>query len=272
MAVSGRTRARAALWFRIGFAFAGLVLIVVQALIVTKVVTWSGWVAASIAAGVGFVALVDNIRAATVRYRGFERNKARNRMYKPLIAALDSVTVARADEAAVRLIHLGASVYIIRSYWGRRFFCVPWRKARLHRIIRFRLSERPDESKVDWTKGKGTVGACWETPATTLHDRRQVAQDYGKGSYPTKETYAGLPDEVTCKFSYDEFIQTIDRYGEILAVPIKKRGGDPIGVVSIDCIAKVYDSPQSPSILGGDDIEEFAARAAGYISDDVAKF
>lgn len=271
MAVSGQARARAALWFRICFAIAGLALVVVQALIVTKVVPWSGWVAVSIASGVGFVALIDNIRTASIRYRGFERNKARNRMFKPLIAALDAVTIARADEK-VRLVHLGASVYIIRSFWGRRFFCVPWRKVRLHRIVRFRLSERPDESKVDWTKGKGTVGACWETPDATLHDRRQVARDYGKGKHPTREEFARLPDEVTCKFSYDEFIQTIDRYGEILAVPIKKRGGDPIGVVSIDCVAKAYDSPESPSILGGDDIEEFAARAAGYISADVAKF
>jgi hypothetical protein len=65
----------------------------------------------------------------------------------------------------------------------------------------------------------------------------------------------------------------IDRYGEILAVPIVgKYSGEFLGVLSIDCRAEAYRKPDSLSVLAGGDIEEFAIRAAQFIENDVSKF
>jgi hypothetical protein len=105
------------------------------------------------------------------------------------------------------------------------------------------------------------------------HDRRAVAAVYGKGHYPTDQQFAAMTVDEHCGFSRKEFIQTIDKYGEILAVPIAaKHSGDQIGVLSIDCLADAYADEHASPILEGSEIEVFAGRAAFYVRDDVAKF
>lgn len=87
-----------------------------------------------------------------------------------------------------------------------------------------------------------------------VQDRRAVAAWYGQnGQYgpPTEVQYRSLPVEVRCGFTHAEFIQTIDKYGEILAVPVRNQyTGDLLGVLSIDCLASAYHGREHPVLAG----------------------
>ncbi|GJN99548.1 hypothetical protein NJB18091_30170 [Mycobacterium marinum] len=256
--------------WRIALAIAALVLAIVQSLIVTKRVDWSPWVAVVAAGAVGLLAFIDNVRLARVGFQAPERHKARSKMHKPLIFALDAICEAR----DVPLDVLGVSVFRIKRYWTRRWIFVPWRKSRLLRLFRFRLKDFPAESAVDWTMGKGAIGKCWETGIPHLEDRRQVAAEHGRGHYPNETQFAQLNEEQKSGFTRDEFVQTIDKYGEILAVPIVKESGGRskmIGVVSIDCLLSAY-AGRPDSVLDGVGIEEIAGGAASVVRDYVVKF
>lgn len=255
--------------YRIIFAMAGFALVVISALIDRKVVGWAPVVGVYVAFGVGLLAFLDNLRLLRFKFQAHERGAARARMHKPLVNALDSITDCR----PIRMTMLGISVFVIKRKWVLKCRFVPWYEKRLRRLLRFRLSDYPAESRVDWSIGKGTIGECWATGEPVLHDRRSTAARYGKGHHPNEQEYAALSEEEHCSFSLPEFNQTIDKYGEILAVPIvAKHSGEQIGVLSIDCLAEAYAGESSPPILAGDEVEVFAGRAAFYIRDDVAKF
>lgn len=250
-------------------ATAGLSVGILQALVGTKVVQWSPWVVVSVASAFGAVAFLDNIRLIRHKLQAHERHAARSRMHQPLVGALNTIT----DLRDVQLRELGISVFAIRTSWYLKFYFFPWRKTRLKRLFRFRLSEHPAESAVEWTKGKGTIGKCWEVRVPVLHDRRSVAAQFGKDNRPDEATFVQLTPEQHCGFTRQEFIETIDKYGEILAVPIKaQHSGELIGVLSIDCLATAYPSPDSPSALAGDAVETVAGSAAWLIREDVPKF
>jgi len=256
--------------YRVGLALSALVIGTLQALVANKVVSWPPWIVVAVASGFGLVVFLDNIRLVKRRLQAHERHAMRSRMHQPLVGALNAVTTAR----SVELPALGISVFAVKRSWYFKWYLIPWRKTRLKRLFRFRLSEHPAESKVDWTIGKGTIGECWRDGVPVLHDRRQVAARYGRGSYPADDlAYSALTQSDRCGFTRDEFVQTIDKYGEILAVPINARhSGDMIGVLSVDCLASSYEGPAAPSVLAGGDIEEIAGGAAWLIRDDVPKF
>lgn len=256
--------------YRVLLAISALVVGVLQALVANKVVHWSPLVVVVVAGAFGGVVFLDNLRLIRHKLQAHERHAARSRMHQPLIGALNAITTAR----GVELRMLGISVFAIRRTWYMKWHLLPCRKSHLKRLFRFRLSEHPAESLVDWTVGKGTIGECWKDGVPVLHDRRGVAAQYGRGNYPMDDaSFAQLDSEQRCGFTRTEFVQTIDKYGEILAVPIKAlHTGELIGVLSIDCLAGAYASPSAPSVLTGADIEEIAGGAAFLIREDVPKF
>jgi hypothetical protein len=256
--------------YRICYALAGAALVITQALVVNKVVHWNPWVVVGIAGGVGLLAFVDNLRLLRFKFLAAERNGARARMYRPLTAAFVSISEARGN---ISILKLGASVFTVEKRWTRRWKIFPWREERLGRLLRFRISDYPQESNVTWTRDKGAIGACWTTGQPVLRDRRATAARYGRPNYPTEAQLQSMSVQEHCGMTLPEFIQTIGKYGEILAAPVVARNkGKLIGVLSIDCLADAYASPSSPSILAGDDIEVFALRAARLLQDHVAKF
>jgi len=241
---------------------------VLTVLIETQIVHWSPWVVASVAITLGVVTCVDNVRLLAFKFQAHERGAARSRMHQPLVGALNAVAVAR----GVPLDKLGISVFAIRRGIGMKWWFIPWRVERLKRVFRFRLSNYPPPSPVRWTKGKGTIGECWQTGIKAIHDRRSAAARYGRGNHPTGDRYEGVAAIDRCGFTESEFIQTIDKYGEILAVPItEQHSGELIGVLSIDCLLSAY-TPAVVTILDGDDIEEIAGGAAFTVRDDVPRF
>lgn len=255
--------------YRVLYALLGLVAVVLSALIQFKIVGWDRRIAAAVAIGVGALACIDNIRLIKVKFDAKDRSAARSRMYKPVVSALSSITLVR----SVRLDDLGISVFGIHRYWGRRWGLLPWPEERLRRLLRFRVSDYPPESAVNWTRGKGAVGECWAKGIRILDNRLAVALAFGDPQVATPATYEALTDQQRYGLAYPEFRQTVGKYGEILATPIQaKHSGETIGVLAIDCSAGVYQADPSVSVLAGSDIEEFAQRAANLIRDDVAGF
>jgi hypothetical protein len=255
--------------YRVLFAAAGFAVVVLNALIEKKVVHWSPLVAVYVASGVGLVALVDNLGQIKLKYDARDRDAARSRMHKPVVSALLSIAKTR----QVDFEQLGISAFSIRRKWIRKWKIFPWYAEHLHRPLRFRLSDYPPEADVTWFKGKGAIGECWDKGISVLHDRRPTAAAFGDPRQATKQKFDSLTDEQRCGLTYSEFVQTLDRYGEILAVPIRRaHSGELIGVLSIDCLADAYASTAAPSVLDGVDIEVFAQRAANVIRDDIAKF
>jgi hypothetical protein len=268
-------RKRLGVVFRVFLAVAALALTAVQSVIVTGVRHWSPWIAVGAAVGVGGLTFIDQIRQISARYQSAQRNAARTTMQQELITLMYLIT----EDKTVKLIDLGASVFNIRRYWTLRpaFIPIPWlpwREQRLHRILRFRLSASPQTSQLSWTKGKGAIGKCWEERQPVLLDRRATIAQFGEGKHPTDDAaFSRLTTDQRAGFSREEFNQMIDRYGEILAVPVvAKYSGEFLGVLSIDCRAEAYPKPDSPSVLAGHEIEEFAIRATQYIVDDVSRF
>jgi hypothetical protein len=255
--------------YRVLYALAGLALVIVNALIDRQIVHWDQRVAAVGAIGVGLVACFDNIRLIRYKLQAHERNAARARMYRPMFIALVSVAEAR----SMQTFKFGVSVFRIKPCWYLHWHVIPWRQERLVRLVRLRLSDNPNESEVVWTKGKGAIGECWANKVPVLHDRRRAAATFGRDHYPSEAEFAQLSSEERRGMTRSEFVETIDKYGEILAVPIvEQHSGKILGVLSIDCLAEAYANPQTPSVLEGQDIETFAVRAARLTREDVAKF
>jgi hypothetical protein len=239
-----------------------------QALVANKVVSWSPWVVVTVASVVGGIAALDNVRLLFHKLRMHEREVARSKMHKPLVGALNAVATAR----NIPLEKLGISVFAIRPRLGRRYVILPWRRGRLKRVFRFRLSDYPPRSEVQWTEGKGTIGQCWSTGVKAFHDRRPVAARYGAGHSPDEAQYRLLTHEEHNGFTLEEFRQTVDKYGEIIAVPIRRdHSGKMVGVLSIDCLASAYPDDQT-TILAGADIEEIAGGAAFTVGADIPRF
>ncbi len=255
--------------YRLVFAAAGLSVVVLHTLIDNKLVHWSAWIVVAVAIAVGTLAFIDNVRVIVYNRQAYEREKARSEMHQPLIGALNSILEAR----KVPLDPLGISVFVIRRTWGLNWWVVPWRGKQLKQIFRFRLSNYPPEAAVRWTRGKGAIGACWENSIPVLQNRREVAARYGeKGQPPTKENYNELPEEDRSGFTRLEFIQTIDNWGEILAVPIwAENAARLIGVLSIDCLMSYYTTPDM-KVLDYDEVRVFARGAAFAVQEDASKF
>lgn len=250
--------------YRVALALAPGSIPVLTAMITAHVFNWSPWTVVWVASGVGIATFFDNLGALAHKFRAHERAAARSRMHTPLVGALDAI----ADARGVPLSSLGISVFV-----PRRGFLWPRRK--LKRVFRFRLGTYPPPSKVTWTLGKGVIGECWRTGIPVLHDRRAAAAWYGRyGRYglPNKAQYKAVPPEAKSRFSFKEFIQTIDKYGEILAVPVRHPNtGDLVGVLSIDCLAGAYQGRVDP-VLAAQNIEEIAGGAAFTVWDNLPRF
>jgi hypothetical protein len=257
--------------YRICFALLGLFVAVTHTLIENKVVDWSRWLVVAGAIAVGILAFVDNVGRIVFKYKAYQREHARSEMNQPCIAALNSIMTAH----NVPLAKLGVSVFAIRGRLELKGRVVPWWGKHLKQVFRFRLSDYPPEAPIRWTKGKGTIGECWKDGIAVLHDRRQVAASYGStGQRPTKQDYPQLSEQIRSGFTLKEFIQTVDNWGEILAVPItEKQTARLIGVLSIDCLMDYYSATTPPiaTALNFGDVRLFAASTAVLVRDDVPK-
>lgn len=252
-----------ALTFRIVMAVLGLTLLGIQALISRDVWTAPAWVQALLVIIVGFIALSDNVRSSIKEYSYPKAEGKRARIQKSAVGALAQIS----KDSGHDLMVLGVSVFAVRKKFTRVFYIFPVRKPQLKRIERFRLTNSPQASTVKWVAGKGCIGEAWETRRQSYKDWRRIAEKYGEENL-TKAQFDRLPAGTRSGFTYEEFRGIVDKYAEILAVPIMSVHGETVlGIISID--RPMIDSEDPQQILGGKSALGIAESAAVAIRDDI---
>lgn len=201
-------------------------------------------------AGLSFV---DNIRQAIHRFFEPGKEQANIRAQKALIGVL--LAVARSK--GVQVEYLGSSIFVLRPTGLLR-------KRQLVRRVRFRLANHPQATEVEWAKGKGTVGTCWETGRTTYRYRRPVAEKYGARNFD-EDQFGLLKKGVTSNFSREEFMSMVCKYAEVLAVPIRSEQGEFMGVVSIDLS---IEAPGGAKYLEDSAVERLVVEGAVHLLRD----
>lgn len=205
---------------------------------------------------------IDSALRASRRVRGFSRAQAENRVQLAIAGALSEI----ADERAVSIRHLGASVWAIR-YRYRPRECW-WRPTKhLVRGLRFRLRDNPQPTKVSWTKGKGAVGRAWEKGRPIYEDWTEQSSRWSSPDL-TEHQFKKLREKQRAGFTFEEFVRISPKYSEVLAVPITSEGGETLGVISVDVTAAAGVPRRS---LAGDDVEGIVVVAASLAREDVRR-
>lgn len=179
---------------------------------------------------------VDNVGtlfARRVRSRRDERARK-------LEAALMTLLIQIVKPRDLRFEDLGAHVYIpsradllFRRTDVRRF----------QRVKRFRPAGFPQQSGIDWSPSKGTVGDCWRTKRTAYKDWEAIARTYG-GRDLTEAEYDALPAETRHGFSRAEFHAIAGKYSEIIAEPIWS-GRNERALVGVLAVDRAYQDNES---------------------------
>lgn len=250
-------------WARFGlrvfFAAASLTIGVVNILVEKDVLPLEDGSQLAFVVALASVALIDNVRHAVRRFFEPRREQAHIRVQKPIIGVL--LTLARTKRLQVE--HLGSSIFVLRRTGLLR-------RRNLVRVVRFRLADHPQATLVEWEKGKGAVGTCWEAGRTEYRYRRPVAEKYGPRTFTDSE-FAELVKKngVTSGFSREEFMSMVCKYAEVLAVPIRSQEGEFMGVVSIDLS---IDAPGGAKYLDDSAVERLVVEGAVHLlRDDLAR-
>lgn len=141
------------------------------------------------------------------------------------------------------------------------------RTPRLHREYRRRLSDFPQASKVEWTQGKGVIGRCWEEGEPVHVDWTKAQSKFAKREELSEAAWKGMTERERWGFERHEYLRSIRKYSEILAVPIKDDDGHVLGVVSVDIPSERAGG--SSSCLGSGDVREVMTHAAISLRDFV---
>jgi hypothetical protein len=117
-----------------------------------------------------------------------------------------------------------------------------------------------------WTSGKGAIGRAWQERRPVHCPWRPIADALGNKPISEAE-FSALTAEQTWGFTRDEFIGIVDKYAEVLAVPIlSELGGSVLGVLSLDVPKRLG---LTDLILDSDDAEAVATAAVALIRDDL---
>lgn len=214
------------------------------------------WVAATAIV----VSALDGVLRIIARGRDLGRADAPGRVQMAVTAALSAL----AAEHQVNMRYLGASVFHLRRryrpkqrWWGLTRCPV--------RVLRWRLQNDPQPTRVAWVRGKGAVGEAWAKGRVIHRDWREQLEHHSDSSLSYAD-FARLPAKVRDGFEHDEFVRISPKYRETLAVPIVSEAGDIVGVLSADVSAK---AGLDRLVLDGPDVEDSMLSAAKLIYEDI---
>jgi len=234
------------------------------------------WFPVTVAAIVAVGGLIPNLIGTYAAATATRRELRRERLQKASIA----VAASAAEETDVNLLVVGVSVFkargrvvgqrVLRKEEGERIWASPVRiNYRLHRVLRFRLTDLPQPSAVKWTSPKGTIGECFEAKRWIHHDWSPIAREFNDAEVLSPNDFDNLDSGVRDGFEYKEFVEIMHKYAEILAVPIKSEGGRKVlGVLAVD---RPLDQALTDPVLDKREIREAAEIAAAAIRKDVQK-
>lgn len=141
-------------------------------------------------------------------------------------------------EEHLRALLVSALVYVVRhcsAPWDltgvQVFLRTGWLWRERHaRAAKIRLASAP-EAGVNWTKGKGVIGRCWETG--TSHVARLDAPPFSDlGNIPAYR-WPTVDAAIRYGLSHAEYHALRGKYGTVIAVPVVT-GGTYRGCVTLD--------------------------------------
>ena len=118
---------------------------------------------------------------------------------------------------------IGIQVFEVKRAWWRR-------NERQVRLAKVRL-RAVSVSGVDWVKGKGVIGRCWETHAPQYEDLQALFAAYDGHNQPD---WDALPAAERFGLSFGDFQRLKGKYGIVAAVPIMDSHDRYIGCVAAD--------------------------------------
>ncbi|WP_347123295.1 hypothetical protein [Microbacterium sp. SY138] len=176
-------------------------------------------------AGTGALVLTDAIWTAVAVFIGRGKAARQERIRLFLLPVIREV--ARRHRIDITL--LGASVFRVRRRFGL------FGRKQLERVDRYRMSDLPQQSKVVWVSGKGAIGEAWRNVAIEHVDWRPIQARWGSGKVKTEADWTRVPLEDRCGMTMAEFLNIVDKYAEVLAIPILKPNTTRCdGVLSLD--------------------------------------
>ncbi|MPZ67984.1 MAG: hypothetical protein GEU71_00455 [Actinobacteria bacterium] len=185
--------------------------------------------------GAVVVLALSSVRTLLLNFIG-QRSLAQERRVQD---ALKTAYVQIVELSGIDYRDVGLHAFLVRGYRLR-----PWRK-RLVRVGRWRLKSTPPVTGIEWTRGKGLIGRCWELRQNV---GANLAEEWGFEELDESE-WESLEEAVRYGFSYDEYLR-VRAYGAVVAVPILDDAGGFIGCVSADAPGETYDLIWTEEVLG----------------------
>lgn len=150
---------------------------------------------------------------------------------------------------------LGINCFLVRRRARPGF---PWTGLELNRVASFRLKSRP-RAGVRWTRGKGLIGACWETNCDVVAN---LEQEWAHIRTISETEWNLLDDGLRYGLSHSEYLRTKD-YEVIVATPIQDKEGRFVGCISVDSVGPDYEALWSAGLREQmQDAAETVARVA----------
>ncbi len=244
------------MWFRVAVRL--LLALLALAAIIGKVAVEQTWIPPNpileawtliVAGAIVFVDSVIGL-ARDLRRRSIESNDLR--VKKAVTAAQWTIS----KETGVDLALIGGSVFLTKRTRPRS-------ETKLRRIARERISDSPQQSAVKWTTGKGAIGRALKERRTVHVDWTRIAQRHS--GEISEKAFDALPAATRAGLAFDEFRSIVDKYAEILAVPIFV-GEKCVGVLAIDVPMTVEHSGLG-TCLNPQAVREIAESCAAVLSD-----
>lgn len=243
-----------ALFFKILLAIGVLALVVWNGLVEFSFIKDDPVAKLALLVITGAIILIDSLVAALVDFRKKGQDRRRVEIRKTLLPLLRSI--ARGNHLDITM--LGASVFVVRRRW------IFW--SRLKRVERYRMSDLPQVSKVAWNRSKGAIGRAWRDPGIQHVDWRPIQARWGDGKVKTEQDWESVPEADRSGFSLEEFRIVVDKYAEILAIPMLTDSGKCVGVLALDVPLRAN---VTTLVLNEDSVVEQAAEATEIIKNVV---
>ncbi|PRY69506.1 hypothetical protein B0I08_102181 [Glaciihabitans tibetensis] len=207
----------------------------------------------------GLLVLIESIAALFTSANAAAEQVRLKSAEKVVLASLKTIS----DSTGIDLLCLGGSVFLAKKTGLRQ-------REFLHRELRYRLSDVPQPSDVEWVKGKGVVGSAWKDKHTVHKDLSAIADRYG-ASELNEASFLRLRADTRGGFTREEFHSIIGKYAEVLAVLIwNSAQTSVIGVYAIDVpMTAVHE--KSGTLLNEHPIHEIASSCASLLGDVLQK-
>jgi hypothetical protein len=197
--------------------------------------------------------------------RGFaarraKREKRRIAMRREAEQILKGVLVNVSQATSLDWTRIGVHLFLVETRW--RWWPWPFRYEVQARAVKVKMSEYPPSTGITWTKGKGVIGRCWAKQILVGKDLRAT---YARYRVTSRGDWDRLGPAVRFGLTYDEFVNTREHAGTVLAAPVREPGGAYLGCVSLDAPGDCF------SVLNTHPIKERLQAAACYIAPRVAK-